>query len=154
VRTAATYLGHLFAAIIGTAVLQVAISPIIPRPTTLNSILLRDLLVTSVIALCLGAVASYMRPTKTAYCVWILPALVFFVYLVSYFFGSGRSVLGSPAHNLRAYLGLQWEEGNLRAGTHAYILVLAPLARTISYSIGAIAIACMRHARTGATPEA
>ena len=144
-KPALAYCGHLLIAVIGPATLQAVVLPLLPHLVSPNRELLRDLLVDAVIALAIGTLAYFVKKSRTAYWIWIIPVTVLALRtLIRALNGTFGSVLDSHPRSLLDLLGIDVERGNFRDGLLSYSLFILPAVRTVMYSIGAFVTARFR----------
>src|SRR3569833_2391600 len=84
-RGVLTYLGHFLAAVIGTAIVESAFHVALPHLTGLNAIAHREQIISLVVGFGLGALASYLRPTRSAFWVWVPMSLVQAIRILLFF---------------------------------------------------------------------
>jgi hypothetical protein len=144
VRGVLTYLGHFFAAIIGTAFVEAGFRAALPHLNAVNEIVRRELIISVVIAFGLGALASYVKPTCTAYWIWLPMSLAVALRIVFWMVEPASVLGGGHTQTLLAYLGLDLEQGHLRMGFVAFFDFLLPAVRTIAYSLGAFVLVKVR----------
>ena len=145
-RGALTYLGHFLAAIIGTAFIEAEFRAALPHLNALNAIVRRELVISAALAFLLGALACYLKPTRTAYWVWIPMSLALAIRILFWIAHPASVLGGGHTESLSAYLGLDLERGHLPLGFAALFGFLLPAVRTIAYSLGAFLLTKLRPA--------
>lgn len=91
-RTVGTSVSHLIAAVIGTAIVQSSIWPVLGRPHSLGGIETKAWFASIIIASSLGFLIAKYRPSKTALWIWVLAGVIFALRLFLY--------RGGPSGNL------------------------------------------------------
>jgi hypothetical protein len=137
-RVVLAYLANFIAALLGTAIIESAIWQLLGKATTFNSIVIRELTLSIVIAFCVAVSVCVRWPSRTAMWVWIAPTLLLLLRALSFAASSPGSVLTSDSHTLLVFLGLDVSAGYSTLAFRNLTLFVIPTVRTLSYSVGAL----------------
>jgi hypothetical protein len=135
---------HLIAAVIGTAMVETSIWPVLGRPHSLAGIETKAWLASTIIAGSLGFLIAKYRPSKTALWIWILAGAIFTLRLSLYSVGRSGNLV---EHFLSPNCLLNTVE------CRDFFVFTIPAARAGAYSVGAwVSLRLHNPTKASATP--